>query len=191
MTGLCEGFSHHHAVSGKFDKFTSGTHLSLFTCVHKNDTCMFSFALSLLSPRALLFPIYLPTQASLPPFPVYVYIFLSLSPFLSTWPPPHLPLPSRVRSRVLTLGFVQICSLQGWKVVMRAKKNSLALSLTTRLVFQMKPNENSIFYPCYSLPSILKPSLLSPVCIPPYPLLAPPHCRHISYSCLSLFNILA
>lgn len=68
------------------------------------------------------------------------------------------PLP-RVRSRVLTLGFVQICSLRGWKVVMRAKKNSLALSLTTRLVFQMKPNENSILYPCYSLAPILRPLL--------------------------------
>lgn len=70
--------------------------------------------------------------------------------------PCHLPMaphPSRVRSSVLTLGFIQICSLQGWKVVMRAKKNSLALNPTTRLVFLTKPNENSIFSPCYSLPS--------------------------------------
>lgn len=85
------------------------------------------------------------------------------------------PLP-RVRSRVLTLGFVQICSLRGWKVVMRAKKNSLALSLTTRLVFQMKPNENSILYPCYSLPPPHPPS--PPSCIPPCP--APLMCRLIS-----------
>lgn len=68
---------------------------------------------------------------------------------------PIVPLPSRVGSRVLTLGFIQICSLRGWKVVMKAKKNSLALSLTTRLVLLMKPKENSIFCPCYSFPPIL------------------------------------
>lgn len=87
-------------------------------------------------------------------------VFLSLSSLRCQ--PCHLPiapLPSRVRSRVLTLGFIQICSLRGWKVVMRAKKNSLALSLTTRLVFLMKPNENCIFSPCYSLPPILHLSI--------------------------------
>lgn len=68
---------------------------------------------------------------------------------------PIIPLPSRVGSRVLTLGFIQICSLRGWKVVMKAKKNSLALSLTTSLVLLMKPKENSIFCPCYSFPPIL------------------------------------
>lgn len=68
---------------------------------------------------------------------------------------PIVPLPSRVGSRVLTLGFIQICSLRGWKVVMKAKKNSLALSLTTSLVLLMKPKENSIFCPCYSFPPIL------------------------------------
>lgn len=90
-------------------------------------------------------------------------LFLHLSPcvyvhaYFSCFPPYCQPchllissLPSRVRSRVLTLGFVQICSLREWKVVMRAKKNSLALSLTTKLVSLMKPNENSIFCPCYS-----------------------------------------
>lgn len=94
------------------------------------------------------------TYFSLLIFPAYVHILLSLFPSLSTSPPPRLsPLPRRVRSAVLTLGIVQICSLRGWKVVMRAKKNSLALRLTTRRVFQMKPNENSIFCPCYSPPS--------------------------------------
>lgn len=72
---------------------------------------------------------------------------------LATLPSTRSPLPSRARSGVLTLGFVQICSLWRWKVVMGAKKNSLAQTLTTMLVFLMKPNENSIFYPCYSLPS--------------------------------------
>ncbi|TNN29049.1 hypothetical protein EYF80_060803 [Liparis tanakae] len=81
---------------------------------------------------------------------------------------------SRVRSTVLTLGFVQIC-LRGWTVVMRAKKNSPAVSLTTRLVFLMKPNENSIFSP-FVIPSRLsRLSLSLSLCahISPPPPLAP------------------
>lgn len=115
---------------------------------------MLSLSLSLPSPTV---PFFCHFSSSFLSLPMYTSFFCIPPLLLSTLPPPHLPLPSRVRSRVLTLGFVQICSLQGWKVVMRAKKNSLAPSLTTRLVFQMKPNENSIFYPCYSLPPILQP----------------------------------
>ncbi|MEQ2309933.1 hypothetical protein AMECASPLE_003648 [Ameca splendens] len=84
---------------------------------------------------------YLP-ELSIPPLSVTVYISFLLSSYCQ---PCHLPI-ARLPRGVLTLGFFQICSLQAWKVVMRAKKNSLALSLTTRLVFLMKPNENSIFF---------------------------------------------
>lgn len=93
----------------------------------------------------------------------YVYIFLSRPPLtvkLAT--SSSSLLPSRVRSRVLTLDSFQICSLWGWKAVMRAKKNSLALSLTTSHVFQMKPNENSILF--LGLPS-LPPSHRSSRCV--------------------------
>lgn len=110
-----------------------------------------------------VFFIHFLTSISLPPklppfFSTFssVYMYTYFSCFPPYCQPCHLlisPLPCRVRSRVLTLGFVQICSLREWKVVMRAKKNSLALSLTTKLVFLMKPNENSIFCPCYPLPS--------------------------------------
>lgn len=98
--------------------------------------------------------------------PVIFYPHFSSTRVVFCFPPycqpchlPISPLPSRVRNRVLTLGFVQICRLRGWKVVMKAKKNSLALSLTTRLASLMKPNENSIFYPCYSLPPSVAPCL--------------------------------
>lgn len=77
---------------------------------------------------------------------IYFFFCFPLTVNLATSPVTRLP------HRVLTLGFIQICSLQAWKVVMRAKKNSLALSLTTRLVFLMKPNENSIFF-CLVIPS--------------------------------------
>ncbi len=186
MTGLCEGFSHHQPVSGKCDEFTSGTHLCLFMCVHESHICVFCLFVPSFTYVSPFFPI------SLPPPLLSLSMYTSFSRFPPCCQPCHLPiapLPSRVRSRVLTLGFVQICSLRGWEVVVRAKKNSLALSLTTRLVFQMKPNENSIFYPCYSLPPILHPSL--PACIPPSPPLVPPICRLISHSCLCLFNTLA
>lgn len=139
------------------------------------------------SPQFFFSPISLSPKLS-PTF-LSLSTYTSFSRFTPYCQPCHLPIPalhSRVRSSVLTLGFVQICSLRDWKVVMRAKKNSLAQSLTTMLVFLMKPNENSIFYPCYSLPPILHPSL--PAWIPPSPPLAPLICRLISYSCLYLFN---
>lgn len=84
---------------------------------------------------------------------VSLSLSLSLSPptspslislLLLFLPPPHPSPPFRLKSRVLTLGLVQICRLHGCEVVMRAKKNSLALSLTTRLVCRTKPNKNSI-----------------------------------------------
>lgn len=147
--------------------------ISVHVCCTKG-TYLFSLIVSL-SLLHLFLPTYFPCLCTHPslPFPLTVN--------LATSPP--LPLPRRARSAVLTLGFVQICSLRGWKVVMRAKKNSLALRLTTRRVFQMKPNENSIFCPCYSPPSH-PPSLYAPI-------LAPLMCRLISHSCRRLFNTLA
>lgn len=130
---------------------------------------MFSVSLSLSSPPIFFSPFHLIFLKLVPTSSLWLYIQLSLAlplPYCQLCHLPIAPLPSRVRSRVLTLGFIQICSLRGWKVVMRAKKNSLALSLTTRLVFLMKPNENSIFSPCYSLPPILHLSF--PACVPPY-----------------------
>lgn len=136
---------------------------------------MLSVSLSLPSPTA-------PLEVSLLTLPAYVHIFLSPPLAVNFATSPSLPSLAE-RSRVLTLGFVQICSLRGWKVVMRAKKNSLALSLTARLVSQMKPNENSIFSPCYCLPPV-------PACIPRSPALAPLICQLISYFCRCFFNTL-
>lgn len=117
-------------------------------------------------------------------------MYTSLSRIPPYCQPCHLPippLPSRVRSSVLTLGFVQICSLRGWKVEMRAKKNSLVQSLTTMLVFLMKPNENSIFYPCYSLSPSHPPSF-SPCLHPPFSTSDASNFQTISSSCPYLFN---
>lgn len=123
-----------------------------------------------------------------PPPPIFSSRRPEFLPFLSPYillllclycQPSHLPIAPRP-SRVLTLGFIQICSLQGWKVVMRAKKNSLTLNPTTELVFLTKPNENSIFSPCYSLPSTIFTSRFMPP-LPPSAL-APLHqCLISSY----------
>lgn len=114
---------------------------------------MSSVFLALTSAQFLLFK----SHSVLPSLPLSTSPSSALPSTLPT--SPSLPVPEL--GAVLTLGFIQIYSLQNWKVVMRAKKNSLALSLTTRLVFLMKPNENSIFSPCYSLPPILHLSLCS------------------------------
>lgn len=104
------------------------TSVPLHVCAWKAHTCF----LSLCPFPHLRFSfspfLFLQQCPSLPSRSMYT----SFSRFPPHCQPCHLPispLPSRVRSRVLTLGFVQICSLRGWEVVVRAKKNSLALSL--------------------------------------------------------------